>query len=108
MSNDYIKYDTELEQNAHDPLLIYKTYAEVNAQTNEKWQPIYEQVRDWSRQAGRLRIMPMYKEDYIRLTNVAYFKNGLPEPEIQTFPISNVKVTPHQVSFDFFDTNYRL
>lgn len=64
----------------------------------------YERLKEWDRMGGMMKIEPIKrKQKYVR-TEVAYIAQGLPYPQIQRVPISGVKVTPHQISFDFFDT----
>lgn len=64
----------------------------------------YERLKKWDRMGGIMKIEPIKrKQKYVR-TEVAYIAQGLPYPQIQRIPISGLKVTPHQISFDFFDT----
>ncbi|MBR3208658.1 MAG: hypothetical protein IKF82_00160 [Bacilli bacterium] len=64
----------------------------------------YIRLRDWDRQAGMMKIEPITKKQNLSYWSVAYIQKGMPYPQIQRIPISDVKVTPHQISFDFFDT----
>ena len=64
----------------------------------------YQILRDWDRQAGVMKIVPKTHKQKISASWQSYIKDGLPYPQIQRIPISNLKVTPHQISFDFFDT----
>lgn len=64
----------------------------------------YERLKAWDHMGGMMKIEPIKrKQKYVR-TEVAYIAQGLPYPQIQRIPISGVKITPHQISFDFFDT----
>lgn len=65
---------------------------------------MYSRLRTWDRQASVVKITPMFQQQRISKTWVSYIMEGLPKPQIQRFPISSPKVTPHQISFDFFDT----
>ena len=72
-----------------------------NAGTGEEE---YELLKSWDRQAGIMKIVPKAQVQRMTYSTQAYISKGLPYPQIQRIPISNLKVTPHQVSFDFFDT----
>lgn len=64
----------------------------------------YERLKAWDRMGGMMKIEPMYwKQTYYR-SEVAYIAEKQIYPQIQRVPIQNVKITPHQISFDFFDT----
>lgn len=69
---------------------------------------IPEQYRDaaeiWSGQQGVMKIVPQYRKRGFTHTEVADIAEGFSEPQTQIFPISDVQVHPHQISFDFFDT----
>ena len=65
----------------------------------------YQRLLSWDRMGGIMKIEPMIKKQNFQNTYVAYIANGLPEPQVQRVPISGVKITPHQISFDFFDTS---
>lgn len=64
----------------------------------------YILLRDWDRQAGIMKIVPKKRVQKMSYSTQSYLLEGQPYPQIQRVPISNLKVTPHQVSFDFFDT----
>lgn len=64
----------------------------------------FNRLRDWDRMGGMMKIEPVTKKQNFQYTTVAYIAEGLPKPQIQRIPISDVKITPHQISFDFFDT----
>jgi len=64
----------------------------------------YLLLRDWDRQAGIMKIVPKKRVQKMSYSTQAYLLEGQPYPQVQRVPISNLKVTPHQVSFDFFDT----
>lgn len=64
----------------------------------------YESLRSWDRMGGIMKIEPLFwKQTYYR-SEVAYIAQKQVYPQIQRVPISGVKITPHQISFDFFDT----
>lgn len=65
----------------------------------------YERLKEWDRMGGMMKIEPITKKQNFQYTTVAYIANGLPDPQVQRVPISDVKITPHQISFDFFDTS---
>lgn len=65
----------------------------------------YERLKQWDRMGSMMKIEPITKKQNFQYTTVAYIANGLPYPQIQRVPISGVKITPHQISFDFFDTS---
>lgn len=64
----------------------------------------YERLRAWDRMGGIMKIEPIKKKQKYLRTEVAYIAQKLPYPQVQRVPISGVKITPHQISFDFFDT----
>ena len=99
------KYLDDMSEELHDPYNYAKGYyGTQGAMGDSARQETYERVRNWDRQSSIIKITPMQLYQVIQDTNVAYINNGLPDPEIQRVPASNVKVTPHQISFDFFDT----
>lgn len=65
----------------------------------------FERMKQWSRMGGMMKIEPVMKKQNFQNTTVAYIANGLPYPQIQRVPIQSAKITPHQISFDFFDTS---
>lgn len=64
----------------------------------------YERLKAWDRSGGTMKIEPIKRKQKYYRSEVAYIAQGVPYPQVQRVPISNVKVTPHQISFDFFDT----
>lgn len=64
----------------------------------------YERLKAWDRMGGMMKIEPIKRKQNYYRAEVAYIAQGLPYPQIQRVPISGVKITPHQISFDFFDT----
>lgn len=58
----------------------------------------------WQSQQGVIKIVPEFAKQAITATAVADIAEGLPQPQTQVFPVSDVQVRPHQISFDFFDT----
>lgn len=65
----------------------------------------YERLKQWDRMGSMMKIEPILKKQNFQYTTVAYIANGLPTPQVQRVPISSAKITPHQISFDFFDTS---
>ena len=64
----------------------------------------YKTMIAWDRMPSAVKITPKFKKQQFTISSVAYIEKGVPEPKVQRFPVSDVKVTPHQISFDFFDT----
>jgi hypothetical protein len=64
----------------------------------------YERLKEWDRMGGVMKIEPIKRKQNYYRAEVAYIAQKLPYPQIQRVPISGVKITPHQISFDFFDT----
>lgn len=65
----------------------------------------YKQLASaWSDQQGMLKITPKKQRQKFTYSAVAYIAYDQREPKTQIFPISDVNVTPHQITFDFYDT----
>lgn len=65
----------------------------------------YKQLASaWSDQQGMLKITPKKQRQKFTYSTVAYIADDQREPKTQIFPISDVNVTPHQITFDFYDT----
>lgn len=62
------------------------------------------QAAAWSNQQGVLKITPKNQRQKFTYSTVAYIADMQQEPKTQIFPISDVNVIPHQVTFDFYDT----
>jgi len=58
----------------------------------------------WSNQQGMLKIIPKAQRQKFTYATVAYIADMQQEPKTQIFPISDVNVIPHQITFDFYDT----
>lgn len=58
----------------------------------------------WMNQQGIIKITPVQQRQKFTYSTVAYIANKQEEPKTQVFPVSNVSVIPHQISFDFYDT----
>ena len=58
----------------------------------------------WQNQAGVMKITPVQQRQKFTYTTVTYIANKQEEPKTQVFPISDVNVVPHQITFDFYDT----
>lgn len=65
----------------------------------------YYKVADkWMNQNGMLKITPLQQRQKFTYSTVAYIASKQEEPKTQIFPISDVSVIPHQITFDFYDT----
>lgn len=58
----------------------------------------------WANQQGVMKITPVQQRQKFTYSTVAYIANKQEEPKTQIFPISDVNVVPHQITFDFYDT----
>ena len=58
----------------------------------------------WENQRGMIKITPLQQRQKFTYATVAYIAAKQEEPKTQVFPISDVSVTPHQITFDFYDT----
>lgn len=66
---------------------------------------IYKNVAyKWANQQGMMRIIPIVQKQKFTYSTLAYIADKQEEPKTQTFPISDVSVVPHQITFDFYDT----
>lgn len=82
---------------------------QIAQQREQSWQSgVPEQYKTlagkWSGQQGVMKIIPIQQEQKFTLSTVADIAKGVSAPQPQVIPISDVSVTPHQISFDFFDT----
>ena len=51
-----------------------------------------------------VKIIPVAQKQKFTYSTVAYIATKQEEPKTQVFPISDVSVIPHQITFDFYDT----
>ena len=58
----------------------------------------------WQNQQGMVKIIPVAQKQKFTYSTVAYIAVKQEEPKTQVFPISDVSVIPHQITFDFYDT----
>ena len=58
----------------------------------------------WQNQQGMCKIIPVAQKQKFTYSTVAYIATKQEEPKTQVFPISDVSVVPHQITFDFYDT----
>lgn len=58
----------------------------------------------WEKQRGMLKITPLQQRQKFTYSTVAYIASKQEEPKTQVFPISDVSIVPHQITFDFYDT----
>ena len=63
-----------------------------------------KQANAWSNQQGVLKITPKNQRQKFTYATVAYIADMQQEPKTQIFPICDVNVVPHQITFDFYDT----
>lgn len=64
----------------------------------------YKTAKKWMNQNGMLKITPLQQRQKFTYSTVAYIASKQEEPKTQIFPISDVSVIPHQITFDFYDT----
>lgn len=67
----------------------------------EQYQGVANQ---WQNQQGVVKIIPVQQKQKFTYSTVAYIATKQEEPKTQVFPISDVSVVPHQITFDFYDT----
>lgn len=92
-----------------DPELQRQRIEEYTHHEAQNWiNNIPETYRDaaeiWQHQQGVIKIVPQFVKQAFTISAVADIAEGLPTPQTQVFPVSDVQVRPHQISFDFFDT----
>lgn len=88
MESGAIKHDSTQSQN------WYSNIPEI-------YKPIAQR---WSNQQGMLKITPLHQKQKFTYSTVAYIAKRKEEPKTQIFPITDVNVVPHQITFDFYDT----
>ena len=62
------------------------------------------QAAKWSNQQGVMKITPKNQRQKFTYSTIAYIAEKQQEPKTQIFPISDLKVQPHQINFEFYDT----
>lgn len=88
MKSGAIKHDTSQNQNWYENIPdVYKSTA-----------------YNWLNQQGVMKVTPLQQRQKFTYTTVAYIAKKTEEPKTQVFPISDVNVVPHQITFDFYDT----
>ena len=88
MSSGAIQYDSTQSQDWYTGVpKVYKAVAQR-----------------WSNQQGMLKITPIQQRQKFTYSTVAYIAKKTEEPKTQIFPVTDVNVTPHQITFDFYDT----
>lgn len=60
--------------------------------------------KTWQDMPSMMRITPKVQKQTYVATTISHIAEGLEEPAVETFPICDPQITPHQISFDFFDT----
>lgn len=63
-----------------------------------------DQAREWSAQRGVIKITPIEQRQKFTYATVAYIANKQEEPKTQIFPIVDLNNTPHQITWDFYDS----
>lgn len=63
-----------------------------------------ESAAKWAAQQGVIKITPIEQRQKFTYSTVAYIAMKQEEPKTQIFPIVDVQVTPHQITWDFYDT----
>lgn len=58
----------------------------------------------WGEQQGMIKIIPVQQRQKFTYSTVTYIASKQEEPKTQVFPISDVSIVPHQITFDFYDT----
>ena len=58
----------------------------------------------WASQQGVVKIVPVQQRQKFTYGTISYIASKQEEPKTQIFPISDVSVIPHQITFDFYDT----
>ena len=58
----------------------------------------------WAAQRGVIKITPIEQRQKFTYATVAYIAEHQEEPKTQIFPIVDVQVTPHQITWDFYST----
>lgn len=101
--------DTELDLDSSEWGGMQSGAVENESTQDSNWfAGIPEEFKDrasaWANQQGMLKITPKLQRQKFTYSTVAYIANNDKEPKVQIFPISDVNVIPHQISFDFFDT----
>lgn len=62
------------------------------------------QAKLWASQRGVIKVTPIQKRQKFTYSTVAYIASKQEEPKTQIFPITDLQVIPHQITWDFFDT----
>lgn len=101
--------DTELDLDSTEWGGMQSGVAENESTQNSNWlagvpEGYRSQASAWANQQGMLKITPKLQRQKFTYSTVAYIANNNKEPKVQVFPISDVNVIPHQISFDFYDT----
>ena len=80
-----------------------------NSTQNSNWletiPPSYHNLANrWASQQGMIKIIPVQQKQKFTYSTVSYIASNQAEPKTQVFPICDVSVVPHQITFDFYDT----
>ena len=63
-----------------------------------------ELANKWASQQGMIKVVPVQQKQKFTYSTVSYIASKQEEPKVQVFPICDVSVVPHQITFDFYDT----
>lgn len=58
----------------------------------------------WAQQRGVIKITPIEQRQKFTYATVAYIAEHQEEPKTQIFPVVDVQVNPHQITWDFYST----
>ncbi len=71
----------------------------------ENVSPLYkQQAKEWAEQRGVIKVTPIEKRQNFTYSTIAYIAQKREEPKTQIFPISDLQVNPHQITWGFYDT----
>lgn len=63
-----------------------------------------QQAITWASQKGMVKITPIKQKQKFTYTTIPYIAEHQEEPKAQIFPITDLQVIPHQITWDFYDT----
>ena len=103
------KGDRELDLNSTTWDGMEKGAINYNSTQNPNWlETVPAEYRDlankWASQQGMIKIVPVQQKQKFTYSTVSYIASKQEEPKTQVFPICDVSVVPHQITFDFYDT----
>jgi len=95
-------YDVEVTTREEQDAIAKKRSKEWMASVDSKHK---KAAKAWQSQNGMMKIVPVFQIQKFSSTLITHIMDKIPEPQTQVVPISNVSVTPHNISFNFFDTS---